>query len=121
MSYWEVAQATDLPLKLFVHALDANGTLVSQWDGLSIDPTALQPGDRFLQFHQLPVPSTDPARLVLGVYDGDTLERLRLPDGVMREFSWRYKASATGNGCLHERHWSKRPIAAMIPTLEPRP
>ena len=81
LTYWEVAEATDQPIKLFVHALDGDGNLVSQWDGMGAEPGSLQTGDRFLQFHRLPAPVSAPERLVVGVYDGETLERLTTPDG----------------------------------------
>ncbi|MEZ4518384.1 MAG: phospholipid carrier-dependent glycosyltransferase [Chloroflexota bacterium] len=81
LTYWGVDQSTDRPIKLFVHALDDSGQILSQWDGLSVDTSSLQPGDRFMQLHVLPEPDTDLDRLVVGVYDAETLERLALPDG----------------------------------------
>ena len=60
---------------------DATGQIISQWDGLSVDPTSLQAGDRFVQRHRLPLPVDPQATLVIGVYDGETLQRLTLEDG----------------------------------------
>lgn len=81
LTLWTVLAETDRPLKIFVHALDAGGVLISQWDGLSVDPASLQAGDRFMQTHRLPAPAADAERLVVGVYDGETQARLLLPDG----------------------------------------
>jgi hypothetical protein len=74
---WRVVQATERPLKIFVHALDEVGQIVGQWDGLDVDPAAWQPGDVFVQLHRFTVPETAvPTTLVIGLYDGETLERL---------------------------------------------
>lgn len=81
LTAWEVTEASDRPLKIFIHALDATGRIVSQWDGLSVDPQSLEPGDRFVQRHRLPLPDSPQSILVAGVYDGTTLERLTLADG----------------------------------------
>lgn len=81
LTAWDVAQSTGRPLKLFIHARDATGQIISQWDGLSVDPSSLQPGDRFVQRHHLTLPESPPVTLVVGVYDGETLERLTLADG----------------------------------------
>ena len=71
---------TNRPLKLFVHALDEQGELLGQWDGLSVESTAWQPGDLFVQHHQFAVPSGEaPAQLLIGLYDGQTLDRIGEP------------------------------------------
>lgn len=72
---WEVLAETERPLKIFVHALDENGGITSQWDGLDVDPGWWRVGDQFVQVHQLAAPEGE-WRLVVGVYDGETLERL---------------------------------------------
>jgi hypothetical protein len=77
---WRVTQATERPLKIFVHALDEMGQLVGQWDGLDVDPAAWQPGDVFVQLHRFTVPETAVVHsFAIGLYDGDTLERLAEP------------------------------------------
>lgn len=81
LTAWEVEQETDRPLKIFVHALDAGGQLVTQWDGLSVDPESLRPGDRLIQLHRLRLPELASPTIVAGVYDGQSLERLTLPGG----------------------------------------
>lgn len=83
ISAWQIVQATTRPLKIFVHALDAHGEIAGQWDGLDVLPASWQPGDRFIQLHRFLIPLTAtseqvdiPLSLVIGVYDGHTLERL---------------------------------------------
>jgi hypothetical protein len=81
LTAWDVIEPTDRPLKIFIHTLDPSGQIAAQWDGLSLDPTTLEPGDTFVQRHRLNVPQIPQAALVVGVYDGETLERLTLADG----------------------------------------
>lgn len=82
---WRVAQATERPLKIFVHALDESGQLLGQWDGLDADPSAWQPGDVFVQLHRFTVPETAVIHsFAIGLYDGATLERLAEPIVVER-------------------------------------
>ncbi|MBP6470928.1 MAG: phospholipid carrier-dependent glycosyltransferase [Chloroflexi bacterium] len=77
---WQVAEATERPLKIFVHALDEQGQIVGQWDGLDVDSTSWQPGDVFVQVHRFAVPDTAVIHaFAIGLYDADTLERLADP------------------------------------------
>jgi hypothetical protein len=76
---WQVQETTERPLKIFVHALDANDTITGQWDGLDVDPFTWQPGDLVIQLHRFPVSATAPLHLTTGLYDGETLERLLGP------------------------------------------
>lgn len=80
LTVWQVNEVTTRPLKIFVHALDATGNIAGQWDGLDVIPGSWQPGDQFIQLHRFTVP-TDQAmfQLTVGMYDGDTLERLAEP------------------------------------------
>jgi 4-amino-4-deoxy-L-arabinose transferase-like glycosyltransferase len=84
LTAWEVAAVSERPLKIFVHALDAAGSIAGQWDGLDVPPAYWSAGDVFVQSHRLPLAGTAPAvRYVIGVYDGETLVRLSehtLPD-----------------------------------------
>lgn len=83
---WQVMQATERPLKIFVHALDETGQLLGQWDGLDVDPATWQPGDVFVQLHKFTVPEgTGVHSFAIGLYDGATLERLVEPIVVERE------------------------------------
>src|SRR5690606_2307643 len=81
LTAWEMEQETDRPLKIFIHALDAGGQLVSQWDGLSVDSESSRAGDRLIQLHRLRLPDGNGLSIVAGVYDGESLERLTLSDG----------------------------------------
>ncbi|MGB4869129.1 MAG: hypothetical protein WBP47_03735, partial [Candidatus Promineifilaceae bacterium] len=77
---WQVAAATERPLKIFVHALDKQGKIIGQWDGLDVDSTSWQPGDVFVQVHRFAVPETAVVQaFAIGLYDADTLERLADP------------------------------------------
>ncbi len=74
---WEVAERTNRPLKIFVHARDEHDDIVSQWDGMDILPSSWWPGDLFVQSHRLDLPAGAPVtHLFAGVYDGDTMERI---------------------------------------------
>jgi hypothetical protein len=80
MTAWQVGQPTEQPLKIFVHALDADGELLGQWDGLSIEPTSWAAGDQFVQLHQIAWSGENPpVQMLVGVYDGETLLRLGDP------------------------------------------
>jgi hypothetical protein len=80
LTAWRVSETSDRPLKIFVHALDEDGMIAGQWDGLDVRATSWQPGDIFIQWHRFPVPPTaEPLHLVVGMYDGATLERLAEP------------------------------------------
>ena len=60
------------PLKIFVHALDQDGRIVAQWDGLDAPWEGWQAGDVLLQLHRLEVPDgqdRSSLRLVTGLYD----------------------------------------------------
>lgn len=80
LTAWQAQRPTDRPLKLFVHALDAQGNILGQWDGLDVDPATWRRGDEFVQWHQFELTEgARPAKMALGVYDGETLERLGEP------------------------------------------
>lgn len=80
LTAWRSQQASDRPLKIFVHALDSEGSIIGQWDGLSVAPDTLHPGDTFFQEHSIEVPGDVPAvELRIGLYDGATLERIGAP------------------------------------------
>ena len=81
MTAWEVEETTDRPLKIFIHAIDDTGQIGSQWDGLSVDPISLRIGDRFIQLHRMAKPPGNATSFFVGVYDAETMERLKLPDG----------------------------------------
>jgi 4-amino-4-deoxy-L-arabinose transferase-like glycosyltransferase len=77
---WQVRQATGRPLKIFVHALNADDAIAGQWDGLDVDSLTWQPGDLIIQLHRFPISETaGPLHLTTGLYDAETLERLLGP------------------------------------------
>jgi len=93
---WRVARQLDLPpiplvpnppppgvysgprLAAFAHLVAADGSFPAGDDGLWVDPTTLQPGDRFVQLHRFSLPDdapTSPYRLEVGLYDPLTGDR----------------------------------------------
>ena len=79
LTYWQVLQATDPPLAIFVHLLDAHSTVVGSYDGLSVSPASWEPGDVFIQWHSLPIEPTAPVgeyQVELGFYSPATMQRL---------------------------------------------
>jgi hypothetical protein len=79
LTYWQVLQAADPPLAIFVHLLDAHSVVVGSYDGLSVSPTSWEPGDVFIQWHNLPVEPTaleGEYQVELGFYSPATMQRL---------------------------------------------
>jgi hypothetical protein len=69
------------PLKIFVHLLDEEGEIVSQWDGLSAQWEGWQAGDLLQQQHRLPLPPCLPSgtyNLWTGMYHPESGERGRV-------------------------------------------
>lgn len=71
----------------FVHLLDDNGTLLAQHDGIPANgmrpATTWQAGEQIVDTHEFTVPEgvTGNGRLVIGLYDTETLERQLLANG----------------------------------------
>ncbi len=94
---WQVGEALDLPpmplisnppppgvyagprLSVFAHLLGADDGLLAGDDGLWVDVTYLQPGDRFAQYHQLSAAAG--TAVAFGLYDPMTGERILTVDG----------------------------------------
>jgi len=79
LTYWQVLQAADPPLAIFVHLLDAHSVVVGTYDGLSVPPANWEPGDVFIQWHSLSVEPTTPAgeyQVEMGFYSPATMQRL---------------------------------------------
>ena len=79
LTYWQVLQATEPPLAIFVHLLDAHSAVVASYDGLGVSPANWEPGDVFIQWHSLPVEPTALAeeyQVELGFYSPATMQRL---------------------------------------------
>lgn len=83
VTYWQVERTPERPVSIFAHAIDANGQIVAQRDGLNVRVSALEPGDVIVQRFVIDQPEAAQA-LRLGVYDPATRQRqaLRLFAGV---------------------------------------
>jgi len=83
---WHLLEPVDdARLKLFVHAIDADGRLVAASDRQDVNMAGLLPGDRLVQLVRLAVPAElKPGSypVVVGWYHPDTGVRLRMPDGA---------------------------------------
>jgi 4-amino-4-deoxy-L-arabinose transferase-like glycosyltransferase len=83
-TYWKATNSLPPFLTVFVHLLDQNGSIVAQIDRESVLADTLQPGDVFMQLHQIDLPPDLPAgtyRLTAGLYASDTGQRLPLYEG----------------------------------------
>jgi hypothetical protein len=79
LTYWQVLQAAEPPLAIFIHLLDAHSAVVGSYDGLGVSPANWEPGDVFIQWHSLPVEPTALAeeyQVELGFYLPATMQRL---------------------------------------------
>lgn len=81
--YWQPQSRPDLPYTIFIHAIDPNGTLIAQQDGMpqngNLPTTCWQPGEIVSDSHQLLLPeasSSGPYTLLLGVYNAQDGSRL---------------------------------------------
>lgn len=71
------------PVKIFVHVLDEEGTILAQWDGLRAAWLGWLPGDTLIHTHEIStagLPAGD-YRVVAGLYDPESLNRWRSPSG----------------------------------------
>jgi hypothetical protein len=80
---WHPLHALDKDYKIFVHLVDPTGTVVAQFDsqpGGGLNPTSQWiPGKTVKDEYPVVVPLSSPEgpyQVYLGLYDGDTLERL---------------------------------------------
>ncbi len=80
-TYWKATGPLPPFLTVFVHLLDQNGSIVAQIDRESVLADTLQPGDVFMQLHQIDLPPDLPPgtyRLTAGLYASNTGQRLPL-------------------------------------------
>lgn len=78
------SQARPQPRQIFVHLTDAQGEIISQWDGLDVAWEGWREGDTLWQKHQLTLPTEAPPgpyQLRVGLYHPETWQRWLLPDG----------------------------------------
>jgi mannosyltransferase len=84
---WRAAAPLKQNLKVFVHAFDANGTLVAQHDAGPLNDlrpmSSLPVGEDVLDHHGLALPLgfSGNVRIIVGLYDPATNQRMRLDDG----------------------------------------
>ncbi len=80
--FWRILEPTDDYATIFVHLIDGTDTIIGQHDGQPVSGTYpipfWQPGDIIVDSHPLTVPqdfSGVQAKLAIGLYDPDSLER----------------------------------------------
>lgn len=85
---WRADQALDRRYKVFLQLLDQRDQVIAQRDaepaGESRPTTTWQPGEVVLDNHGVLIPPGTPPgsyRRIVGMYDAETLERVKLPDG----------------------------------------
>ncbi len=86
---WQAEEPIARNLKVFVHALDGTGRLIAQHDGIPAAGTrptdTWRPGEEICDRHGLLLPANGAGpgevRIVVGLYDPQSGERARLPDG----------------------------------------
>ncbi len=81
LTYWRVLAPVEEPRRFFLHAVDGDGKLVAQHDGLDAPAQFWQEGDLLVQEHLLPPVIGEDIELRLGVYDPQSGRRLLLSDG----------------------------------------
>jgi hypothetical protein len=73
------------PLKIFIHATDPDGRLVTQWDGLGTNWQGWLSGDTLVQMHTITWPDDVPngsIKLKIGLYDPQTGQRWLTAEGL---------------------------------------
>ncbi|MBI5565448.1 MAG: hypothetical protein HY870_11150 [Chloroflexi bacterium] len=81
ISYWRALERSTTPLRVFVHALGADDSIVTQDDRLDAPATEWRAGDWIVQVHRLQFADETAAHtspITLGVYDPDSGQRLSI-------------------------------------------
>ncbi len=84
---WTTLRETSQSYTAFVHLLDQNGQLLAQHDGIPVGgtrpTTTWRAGETLLDVHDLVVPegAQGSGRLIVGLYDSETLDRQELRPG----------------------------------------
>ncbi len=84
---WRALAPIRANAKIYVHALAADGRLIAQHDAMPLNDlrpmTSLPTGSDVIDHHGLALPSdfTGPVRIVVGLYDSATGQRLKTTDG----------------------------------------
>jgi hypothetical protein len=86
--YWQAVAAAPVDYTVFVHLLDGQGRLIAQHDGLPAlgtwPTTRWAEGQVIVDEHDLSLLGVEPgaeARLAVGLYDLNTMQRLCTSDG----------------------------------------
>jgi hypothetical protein len=82
ITYWRVEAPLPWDLSIFAHLLAPDRSIVAQHDGMDAAAITLRPGDEFIQWHSLPMPSSVPAgphTLQVGLYRRGDGTRLTHP------------------------------------------
>lgn len=82
LTTWQVLTPTNEARRFFLHAVDSEGNLLTQHDGLDAPAKHWQAGDIIMQVHTLSQELPPGTELRLGVYNPQTNRRLILPDGT---------------------------------------
>ncbi len=75
-TYWQAGQVHGEPLRMFVHALGPDGSIVAQDDRLDAPSRDWQPGDVIVQINRLPQIDGSEVQLEIGLYNPETGERV---------------------------------------------
>ncbi len=84
MTFWQAEDQLPPFLTVFLHLLDGNGQIAAQIDRESVLADTLQPGDVFMQIHDIDLPanlSPGAYRLAIGLYSSETGQRLPIAEG----------------------------------------
>jgi len=76
---WHVDDQPSGPRKIFIHLLNPDGSVTSQWDGLDVLMEGWHTGDTIIQRSSIPIPDGATSSmywLQVGVYNPATMERL---------------------------------------------
>ncbi|MDT8304326.1 MAG: glycosyltransferase family 39 protein [Anaerolineae bacterium] len=79
ITYWRVLQPPGELRRIFLHALDDQGQVITAGDDLGAPAAYWQPGDLILQRHELAVDTSAIAALQSGLYHPDTGARVPIP------------------------------------------
>ncbi|MGH2521763.1 MAG: hypothetical protein ACRDH2_04585, partial [Anaerolineales bacterium] len=80
----EILSGSPIPLRVFSHVLNPDGSFLAGGDDLGVDPATLYPGDDFIQLLQIRLPPDLPPGnypLEIGLYNPVSGERVRLVNG----------------------------------------
>ena len=79
ITYWHVTDPVTTPLKLFVHVLGPDGSIVAQEDRLDVPSDLWRRGDWIVQVNHVDIPDqATPLKVAVGMYQAETGARLPL-------------------------------------------